>query len=110
MSALDQIRARLEAATPGPWHVDGEPYEVKSLVQYAREGEVIVGTYISDVVERDEDATFIANAPTDIARLLAALDAVHALASDLEQLADGDKHYAGLMRKAIESALQRNQA
>ncbi len=91
MTTTDQlaaIEARAEAATKGPWHVDGAPDEAKYIVQYTSGGGVHVGTYVTDLVETDEDAEFIAHARTDIPALLAmvreqraALDAVLNLAN-----------------------------
>lgn len=78
-SALAQIKARLTAATPGPW--DFEPFDgsfgvyaleqrdngdYPAVVGYASEGES--GT--------EADAEFIAAAPTDVARLVAAVEGV----------------------------------
>jgi hypothetical protein len=77
---LEPIQNRLNAATPGPWHLDrDEPGEVASVVAYARNDGVTIGTYVADTVEEDGDAVFIANAPTDQARLLAAVQAVTAI-------------------------------
>lgn len=73
MTATDQlaaIQARADAATEGPWHVDGEPDEAKYVVQFTSGRGVHVGTYITDLVEADEDAEFIAHARTDVPALL----------------------------------------
>lgn len=90
MSALDPIRARLAAATPGPWFWD-EKYDPdkdgdSGLALTNNDGVEIVGAYNhhccayrDDPTVKDEDAPLIANAPTDMAHLLAALDAVTAL-------------------------------
>ena len=64
---LAEIRARLDAATPGPWRAaDWDD---------ARGIRVVVGEFPRDpytlaLAERDHDARFIAHAPTDIAWLL----------------------------------------
>lgn len=78
MSA-EHIRARLAAATPGPWFQgrEGARYEDTRDVYTEREA----STTSRDLGRIDEpaDAEFIANAPTDIAKLLGVLDAVEAL-------------------------------
>lgn len=64
---VEEIRARLVAATPGPWTVmipDGEPYWIHSTGQ----------TVLTKGIAFGDDAEFIANAPTDIALLLTKLD------------------------------------
>lgn len=74
MGRLDEIRARLEAATPGPWETFGfEVNGVKSRlnkVKPARDNHSF--THIS--LSHDEDAEFIAHAPEDIAYLLAEIE------------------------------------
>ncbi|KRE79963.1 hypothetical protein [Arthrobacter sp. Soil763] len=72
---LDTIQARLDAATPGPWWTP-------SMVTPA---EVYSGTGSGDdlcVAEemKKPDADLIANAPTDLAKLLNAVKAVRELA------------------------------
>lgn len=84
---LDAIQARVDGATPGPWHLDRElPGDVPSLVAYAHNDGVTIATYVADMIEEEADAEFIANAPTDIQDLLdlarkqqAAIEAVGAL-------------------------------
>jgi hypothetical protein len=83
---LDAIQARKDAASPAPWYCEGEPGDVKSVVHYVSTAlGVVTGSYVVDFTERDEDAEFIAAAPTDIQDLLdlarkqqAAIDAVTA--------------------------------
>ena len=85
MTDIDEIRERWESTTPGPW----EDYAVYALGQNeARDAQYGVqvagenGRYIATVGElgdRDHapnDAHAIANAPTDVAVLLSALDDV----------------------------------
>ena len=78
MTRIDDIKARLDAATDGPWGVD----EIEGCVDYDGTDGVISrgvralpnrgGLNQGDQYELFslEDATFIANAPTDIAYLL----------------------------------------
>lgn len=77
MSALTpdhekQIRARLNAATEGPWSVDG-PSQCgpgDTLTVYPVED----GGALAYVQPSWDDAELIAHAPTDLAALLAELD------------------------------------
>jgi hypothetical protein len=76
-AVLDGIKARLAGASQGRWYVDrDEPGEVASIVVYTHSNGVAVGTYVADIVEEDGDAEFFAAAPTDVARLTGALEAV----------------------------------
>jgi hypothetical protein len=110
---LEPIQNRLEVITPGPW-TDwdrGIGHEIHD--QY---GEPINSGHRETFSARD--AEFIANAPTDQARLLAAIQAVVAetdawLASEPIEGTEpsqlwysaGKKHGALKLRAAIESAL-----
>jgi hypothetical protein len=74
MSRMDEIRARLVGVTPGPWFRTGGPglYFVES----AEADDVITGIGRSQYHEissdrADYDSTLIANAPDDLAYLLA---------------------------------------
>lgn len=72
MSRLDEIRARVAAATPGPWHVwlgesNREPCHVALVDDIAIVPE-------QEVRSPDADATFIANSHTDLAYLLAEVE------------------------------------
>lgn len=71
-SREDEIRARLEAATPGPWETDVDyPYRQKGILHFKSVGAAIWwGSIPSANQEMKSNAEFIANAPTDIAYLL----------------------------------------
>lgn len=77
---LDQIRARLNAASPGPWEVNGDHFYVCSVGNSNIDGkdyDVCMNGYAArDGANSDAktDADFIAHAPTDIARLLKAIE------------------------------------
>ena len=64
---LNEIEARLRAATPGPWYVPGAwPTTDRWRPVMSRPKRIaVIGSII------DYDATFIAHAPEDIAALLA---------------------------------------
>lgn len=79
---IDAIRARLNAATPGPWAIwhdldhqgfttvgDADSYEEILAHGECEESNPTAHVYV------EEDADLIANAPADIAFLLAELDA-----------------------------------
>lgn len=81
---LDQIEARAEAATPGPWEAD-----VTEVSQHWSRPKPWVTVVSSEVacmaycyggsgrgIERETDAEFIAAARTDVPTLVAALRAV----------------------------------
>lgn len=74
-----QIRARLSAATEGPWYSDGplNPGPDDSLVIYPKQG----GT-IAYVQPSWDDAELIAKAPTYMADLLAELDRLRGQLAD----------------------------
>ena len=78
---LDAIRARCEAATPGPWRVDGSTYDEdcnEHLAPYGLEGpnERLVWSSGGGEYAHPDMATaqFIAAARTDIPALLAYID------------------------------------
>lgn len=89
---LDEIRARLAAATDGPWSVVYESEECPPFKPYAYaiHGPTMQGVLESQVSDdfkaqyghqmdevtgvADDDAELIAHAPTDLAALLAELD------------------------------------
>jgi hypothetical protein len=77
MGRIDDIRKRLEAATPGPWDMEREELSVhfsdeeQDAAMPDRLGPVYVSEFLSDSEDRIEaDASFITNAPTDIGYLL----------------------------------------
>jgi hypothetical protein len=84
MSKLDEIQARADAATEGPWVAtpndrivsstktwpEGDPYDVAGM--FGHKGAVVEGC-------RTPDALFIAHAREDVPKLVAALRAVEAV-------------------------------
>lgn len=91
MTAIDDIRARLAAATHGEWsremYEDGEdsegPYgvhpgcpgpmvESRRIVVYGQDGSIV---HVADV-HHDGDAALLVKAPEDMRRLLAVVDAL----------------------------------
>lgn len=63
MTKLDEIEARLNAATPGPWEtLEGDTAVCQRDDPYAM--------IVTEVWQSDANTAFIAHAPADIARLL----------------------------------------
>lgn len=105
----DAIRARAEAATPGPWVVNVKERTVRSLAD-GYDGTEWGGTILYDdsCGERPipGDAYFIAHARTDVPALLDALDAAEAENERLvdevataEILADSMQHFADVAER-----------
>lgn len=99
--SLDGIRARLAKATPAPWFVVGLPWLDEDVPPYINAGspDPHHDGFVCDMGNMatpdappnvDADAEFIAAAPSDVARLLAAVDAVLALHQPLEWHECGD--------------------
>lgn len=93
---IDQIRARLAAATPGPWEADEKrprwittaaPIEIDEA-DWGPEGHTMyrLGTNADDRAWRYADVTLIANAPADIAWLLAELERAQAASAGVDML------------------------
>lgn len=76
---LSEIAARLRAATPGPWTKDprgGGVVRGSTLIEFVRGSSytqvaLAVGLHEKEAGGQEENATFIANAPADIAALIA---------------------------------------
>ena len=109
MTRLDEIEARANAATEGPWEWEGEAkaeWEIgaNSLVPSRRPDDPVLYGYGYDAsgieVKTPADAEFIAHARTDVPALVAALRAVlelHARSDHTRSIgfprADRDEHY-----------------
>ena len=80
---LEPIQARLDAATPGPWEMrQCSPCTERGRLEvniWDKDGNFLIANWCDDDPYEPADAEFIANAPTDTARLLAAVQAVVAL-------------------------------
>ena len=116
MNALDPIRARLAKAADGPWiwdeKFDPDKDADSGLALTNAAGVEIIGAYnyhccaFRDDPTVDEDsAELIANAPTDIARLLAALDDLLYIADNKTADNQIGRWWAATIRGAIEKAL-----
>lgn len=107
MTALDGIRERLAAATPGPWKA-ARRGDFQSITLHG-------GSLWLDIVDGSHttgphgdwidspDIDLIEQAPTDIARLLRAVEAVEKVADDRERR--GFPSVAQEIRAALAKAL-----
>lgn len=81
MSDLEAIKARAEAATEGPWHIDHDERTVRAIDP--ANGKIMfnrAGTPHRHWQQQGQaDAEFIAHARDDVPRLVAALEAVENL-------------------------------
>ena len=99
---IAQIRARVEAATPGPWVTwpDGTEESVEA---------VAVGRFVchlnSNMRQFREDAALIANAPADLAYLLERVAALEVERDGLRGWQNGQTHYVGCWREHRQCAL-----
>lgn len=72
MLDLEPIKARLAVATPGPWHVEPEDTACGSFV--ARMPGIYIEPEHQHLAPAGNDAALIANAPADIAALVAEVE------------------------------------
>lgn len=70
----DEIKSRLDAATPGEWSVETAGNTVKSLHVVSHVNGVLNHPICSSISPKTGDADLIANAPSDLAYLLAECD------------------------------------
>lgn len=92
---LREIEMRLEAATPGPWFIDGAEVRADGSPDTTNSGVADCTFKICEVPRLTEkldgfasDREFIAHAPTDINRLLSALRLAverHKLSTELSE-------------------------
>jgi hypothetical protein len=84
---LQPIQNRLEAALDAPWEVVDDPMPEGDWMVRQTEADPDTPDVVAAVIDHEDTALFIANAPTDQARLLAVLQAV----LDLHDLTFYDK-------------------
>ena len=99
---LDEIEARWEAATPGPWQAredwhDGPLYGVSQ----SSDGDLFAGVSLETQEAEKATAQAIAHAPTDIAKLI---EAVRDWMADREKGAKGVEKASDALAKALEKA------
>lgn len=86
MTLLDNIRARIAAATPGPWQYDGfvqdstvnlSVYPCEKYDPNVEMQPIVDKTpALASDIHSEGDAEMIANAPSDLAALVSIIDAV----------------------------------
>lgn len=113
---LDGIRGRLAAATPGPWTTEpierGRYAHIESRVYRMRGSHILLSPSDGEAGQaKTTDAAFIAAAPTDVTRLVAAVDTVLGLADRARFVARADGKNDGCvsteqLHAAIEAALK----
>lgn len=105
MTRLEDIAARLEAATPGPWRVYGANY-----IDAGPNTNLIANGSVPAL----GDAELIAHAPADLAALLAVVREVAALADSLETpsvpVSAADRLVLNIVARKIRVALNRLEA
>ena len=109
MSKLDDIQARADKASTGPWAVDHEDYDGASV--YMNDGIGWGRAYVCTDLQQGEDegandAEFIAHAREDVPKLVAALRAAEEVAARLDMMSGHTYGYwARQLRAAIGEAL-----
>ena len=107
----ETLRARIAAATEGPWSWDDDPDLTQDSV-WADDGDIVASTYGSTAKGSTDadDARFIANARQDIPALLAVADAAAIYRDGLGSLLwvanNIHNHKTDTFRDFMESALQ----
>lgn len=118
MTRIEEIQSRLSKATPGPWEehqdvvrIGFEEMEPLSVVKCVRTSGKTEVHYVAPWVNNEDDQTFIAAAPADVAYLLAelrkaqdALGRVEGLALKLDRCHAAGTPYAGDMIRAAVAA------
>ena len=108
MKELEQIKARLSQITPGEWKLWGMSVMADPIGNSNVDDAYLIAT-TSDPHRglRTWNANFIAKAPSDISRLVAAVEAVLSLIdeADTRGIASGSPLEADAIRAAIENAL-----
>ena len=80
MNEIQEIEARLEAATQGPWDVETIPETGESrVIVRSNTGDPMLDVSVAPHGVRAEDAEFIAHAPEDIRALIDEVKAVREL-------------------------------
>jgi hypothetical protein len=91
MTRLDEIRARLAAASPGPWE-RGANYLIGGIWILHAGPEPEDRRVVADLITRDEDSTLIGHAPADLAYLLDEVDRTRAALVEAQILIDRMYH------------------
>jgi hypothetical protein len=108
-SDLEAIKARLAAASPGPWHHGSVDDRLHAVFDANADGEICTlydvdgEGFPADAFQGDAaNAELIAHAPTDLAALVAE---VERLRGENERQADRLRRVAGLLPVSLSTAL-----
>ncbi|MCY1243317.1 hypothetical protein D9M72_563270 [compost metagenome] len=86
------------------------PDDAPAIIVYsATSNGLITGTYITDLVEEEADAAFIAAAPSTVARLLGALERVEGVLAQWDAEAAGNRNTAAELRKEPRTNMNRTE-
>lgn len=77
---LAAIQARADAATPGPWRIDGH-----EIVGRSTSRRTLQDPWVADVDPVSADADFIAHAREDVTAMLARVEALEAETAKLRR-------------------------
>lgn len=91
MLDLQPIKARLAAATPGPWEVESSETVDGSFI--ANMGPIMIVPYFQGMAPMMADADLIAHAPTDLAALVAEVERLRTAITEHERLLRRGDHY-----------------
>ena len=90
MNEIQEIEARLEAATQGPWDVETIPETGESrVIVRSNTGDPMLDVSVAPHGVRAEDAEFIAHAPKDIRALIAEVKRLEAWKREAVTVMDG---------------------
>ena len=90
MNEIQEIEARLEAATQGPWDVETIPETGESrVIVRSNTGDPMLDVSVAPHGVRAEDAEFIAHAPEDIRALIAEVKRLEAWKREAVTVMDG---------------------
>jgi len=96
IALLQPLKDRLAAATPGPWEARVDDLTDDVDVVHDQEQVSFVATCGEKRFPRAlEDAEFIAHAPTDQAKLIAAIEAVLGVCTEFDEVAEASSAIAG---------------
>jgi hypothetical protein len=103
---LSAIRARLDAATPGPWEaVTPKRYAAvrseKAGCYVYTQGKIPADTHADTVTRQQRDAHLIANAPTDLRALLDEVERLTTLLAGTEAVLENEREYQTRLKAEV---------
>jgi len=98
-SLLQPLKDRLAAATPGPWYAEKMRAHSDDVLAESEDGPIVIAEHAGC------DAEFIAAAPTDQAKLIAAVEAAEALAAAWLARGESLKSFAKASPEDVQDSL-----